>query len=56
MSSIESAAAEYDQRQYELMLDRLEAFQRSAISLGKLIDDLRSLVEVLKLPSRDWKE
>lgn len=56
MSSIKAALSEYDQCQYELMLDRLEAFQRSAISLGKLIGDLRSLVEVLKLPSPNWKE
>jgi hypothetical protein len=38
------------------MLDRLEAFPRGAISLRKLIEDLRSLVEALELPSPAWKD
>ena len=56
MNTIDSAASQHDLRQYELMLDRLEAFTRSVISLRKLIEDLRSLVEVLELSSPAWKE
>lgn len=56
MSTFDSATTQRDLRQYEFMLDRLEAFTRSAISLRKLIEDLRSLVEALELPSPAWKE
>lgn len=56
MSTVDSATTQRELRQYELMLDRLEAFTRGAISLRTLIEDLRSLVEALELPSQAWKE
>jgi hypothetical protein len=56
MSLADAAASQYDLCQYELMLDRLEAFRRGAISLRKLVEDLRSLVEALELSSPAWKE
>ena len=56
MSPINGAASRYNLRQYELMLDRLEAHRRGAISLRRLIQDLRSLVEALELPSSAWKD
>lgn len=55
MSRIDTAT-QYDRRQYELMLDRLNAFTRGAISLRKLIEDLRSLAEALEHPPPTWKE
>lgn len=56
MSLVDAAASQYDLRQYELMLDRLDSFRRGAISLRKLVEDLRSLVEALERPSPAWKE
>ena len=55
MSRIDTVI-EYDRRQYDLMLDRLRAFTRGAVSLRKLIEDLRSLAEALEDPPLGWKE
>ncbi len=55
MSAI-NPATQYDRRQYELMLDRLRAFARGAMSLRKLVEDLRSLADALERPAPVWKE
>lgn len=47
--------SEYDQRQYRLMLDRLNGFERGIIGIGKLIDDLYALVNVLESAPDSWK-
>jgi hypothetical protein len=56
MSEKASFWSQYDLRQYELMRQRLEAFEKGAIGLRKLIEDLRSLLEALERPSPNWKE
>jgi len=38
---------ERDSRQYQLMLDRLSAFERKTIELPDLVEDLRSLIDAL---------
>jgi hypothetical protein len=47
---------EYDLRQYELMRDRLEAYEAGVISLHKLIEDLRGLLEALENASPTWRD
>jgi hypothetical protein len=47
---------EYDQRQYGLMLDRLTAFERGAVSLDKLVADLEGLLNALEVAELSWKQ
>jgi hypothetical protein len=47
--------SEYDQRQYHVMLDRLNAFQSGRIQLDTLIGDLRGLVLALERADSSWK-
>ena len=47
---------DYDQRQYRLMLDRLEAFSRNGIGIDTLIADLQGLLNALKEPGDSWKQ
>jgi hypothetical protein len=49
-------ASEYDQRQYRLMLERIDAFERGAIRLGTLIDDLEGLLNVLEAVCASWEQ
>src|SRR5215212_2967614 len=44
----------YDQRQYNRMLDLLEAYERKHISLGTLIGNLEALLESLERVSANW--
>jgi|ERR1700720_639227 len=46
---------ERDSRQYQLMLDRLSAFERKAIGLPDLVEDLRSLIDALSSTNR-WAQ
>lgn len=48
--------SEYDQRQYRLMLDRITAFERGAVSLDKLVVDLEGLLNALEVAEHSWKE
>ncbi|HEV8581815.1 MAG TPA: hypothetical protein VGX68_22325 [Thermoanaerobaculia bacterium] len=47
---------DYDLRQYGLMRDRLEAYEAGTISLHKLIEDLRDLLEALEHVSPAWRQ
>lgn len=47
--------SESDQRQYQLMADRLKGFEKHTISLNRLINDLEALLEVLQAPEEEWK-
>ncbi len=47
--------SEYDQQQYRLMLDRLNAFDRGDIRIDTLIGDLRALVQALNDATSSWK-
>jgi hypothetical protein len=47
--------ADFDQRQYRLMLDRLVAFDEGRIRLDTLVDDLEGLLNVLAEPDPAWK-
>jgi len=46
---------DYDQRQYYLMLDRLNAFEAGKIQIDTLIGDLRGLVQSLQSVTDTWK-
>lgn len=47
--------SEFDQRQYQLMLDRLVAFEHGRIRLDSLVDDLDGLLNALKGIEPAWK-
>ena len=47
--------SESDQRQYQLMADRLKGFEKRTISLNRLINDLEALLDVLQAPEGEWK-
>jgi hypothetical protein len=49
-------ASEYDQRQYRLMLERIDAFERGTIRLDTLVDDLEGLLNVLEAVSFEWRQ
>ena len=49
-------ASEYDQRQYRLMLERIDAFERGLINLGTLVDDLEGLLHVLEAVCASWEQ
>jgi hypothetical protein len=46
--------SEYDRRQYELMLDQIQAYNAGKIQLGHLVSGLKSLSNVLENTSSDW--
>ena len=48
--------SEYDQRQYRLMKDRVDAFLAGKLSLGKTVNDLDALLNVLEHGDEHWKE
>jgi hypothetical protein len=48
--------SEYDQRQYGLMLERLDAFERGDIRMYRLIDDLDGLFHAVKKVDRVWEK
>jgi hypothetical protein len=47
--------ADYDNRQYHLMLDQLNDFESKRINLKHLIGGLESLLGCLEEPAPDWK-
>ena len=47
---------EYDERQINLMKDKLNSFISSKISFKELIDDLRALLNCLQSVDMTWKE
>jgi hypothetical protein len=50
------SVSEYDQRQYQLMAERLRGFECGAISLSILINDLDALVRCLEQADTEWKD
>jgi hypothetical protein len=44
----------HDRRQYRLMIERLEAFQRKAIGIHAFISDLKGLLSALELRNEEW--
>lgn len=48
--------SEFNQRQYRLMLDRLDAFEQGSIALDKLVVDLEGLLNALDGVASDWKK
>ncbi|MDH5641410.1 MAG: hypothetical protein OEY28_08965 [Nitrospira sp.] len=48
--------ADYDRRQYQRMLDLVLAYQKGAIGLAALVDNLDALRRALNSPSRVWLE
>ncbi len=48
--------SEYDQRQYRLMLDRLNAFEKGLIQVGGLVSDLEGLLNALEGAETSWKQ
>lgn len=47
---------EYNARQYDLMLGALDAFDKKAIALGKLVSTLDGLLSALKDVDKEWKD
>jgi hypothetical protein len=45
---------EYDQRQYRLMLDHLDAYREMKIGIHALISALKGLLSALELRNDDW--
>jgi hypothetical protein len=45
----------YNQRQYDRTLKRIELYRNGELSLPKLIDDLRGLIWALESVSREWR-
>jgi len=48
--------SEYDNRQYRLMLDRIEKYQHKKLKLRTLIGDLEGLLGCLQEVDENWKE
>jgi hypothetical protein len=46
----------YNQRQYQLMLDRISQYERGKLRIGSLIDDLWALLSVLENATTTWRE
>lgn len=46
--------AEYNARQYRLMLRVLHDYQHGVIKLGRLVSDLDALRDALQNPSQSW--
>jgi hypothetical protein len=49
------AMTEYDERQYRLMVQRLEEFENERIGFNRLIVDLESLLGCLQEVDTSWK-
>ncbi len=47
--------SEYDQRQYRLMLDALDQFEKGRIPIDVLVNDLEGLLAVLEEVLPAWK-
>ena len=47
---------DYDQRQYKMMLSRVQAFLAGQLSLGKTVDDLDALLNAVRRVDVPWKE
>ena len=48
--------SEFNQRQYGLMLDRLNAFEKGTLSLDRLVADLEGILNALDGVASDWKQ
>jgi hypothetical protein len=48
--------SEFNQRQYGLMLDRLNAFEKGTLSLDRLVVDLEGLLNALQGVASSWKQ
>jgi len=47
---------EFDQRQYKMMLDYINAYESGQIGMNLLITNLEALLNFLKETSKDWEE
>jgi len=47
--------SDYDERQYRLMLERLEAFLAGHVSMDKILADLEGLLSALEQPGEEWR-
>jgi Mg2+ and Co2+ transporter CorA len=47
-------SGEYNQRQYALMLRRIDQYRKEVITLGQLINDLEALNAALRTTSGSW--
>ncbi len=45
----------YDQRQYALMIARIDDYRHGHIGIEKLVNDLEALIDVLEEVSEDWR-
>jgi len=52
---IDQGADSFDQRQYQVMRDRINRFLRHKISLNTLATDLEALLELLEKPDPEWQ-
>jgi hypothetical protein len=50
------AQSEFDQRQYRLMLDRLNAFIEGRLPIDTLINDLEGLLNILDGVQPSWRQ
>jgi hypothetical protein len=48
--------SEFNQRQYGLMLDRLNAFEKGTLNLDRLVVDLEGLLNALQGIASSWKQ
>jgi hypothetical protein len=48
--------SEYNQRQYQIMLERIDAFEKGLIDLDTLVDDLEGLLNVLEAVPSSWRQ
>jgi hypothetical protein len=48
--------SEYNQRQYRLMLERLNAFEQGQIRVGKLANDLEGLLNAIQGVPSSWRQ
>jgi len=47
--------SDYDNRQYRLMVERIDQFEKKSIGLRHLITDLEALLCVLQEADQNWK-
>jgi len=47
--------SDFSDRQFRLMLDRINAFEAGQIDLGKVVDDLEGLLNAAVVADNDWK-
>lgn len=50
-----SEVYEREQRQYALMLDRLDSYRAGRLSLGRLVNDLEGLAAQLEVTPEQWR-